>query len=91
MTRQVMIRFFLPFMREKEKTRVIAKDSRAEARRKSFRQDQNCAVFTGKMDQIMLEKPKFVSNIDKCGLQILSEICLFSSLCDAYAQIRWLI
>jgi hypothetical protein len=57
MTRRVMIRFFLRFMREKEKTRVIAKDSRTEARRESFRQDQNCAVFTGNMDQIMLENP----------------------------------
>jgi hypothetical protein len=52
-----MIRLFLRFMREKEKTPVIAKDSRAEARRESFREDQNCAVFSGKMDQMMLEKP----------------------------------
>jgi hypothetical protein len=45
------------FMREKEKTRVIDKDSRAEVRRESFREDQNGAVFSGKIDQMMLEKP----------------------------------
>jgi hypothetical protein len=50
-----MIRFFLLFMREKEKTQVIAKDSRAEARRESFREAQNSAFFTCKMDQMMLE------------------------------------
>jgi hypothetical protein len=57
MTRRVMIRFFLRFMREKEKTRVNDKDSRAEVRRESFREDQNCVFFSGKTDQMMLEKP----------------------------------
>jgi hypothetical protein len=53
-----MIRFFLRFMREKEKTRVIDNDSRAEVRRDSFREDQNCVgFFCGKTDQMMLEKP----------------------------------
>jgi hypothetical protein len=60
------------FMREKEKTRVIDKDSRAEVRRESFREDQNGAVFSGKIDQMKIN-------------------CLVSSVCDAYAQIRWLI
>jgi hypothetical protein len=52
-----MIRFFLRFMREKEKTRVIDHDSRAEVRRESFREDQNCVFFSGKTDQMMLERP----------------------------------
>jgi hypothetical protein len=33
-----MIRFFLRFLREKEKTRVFDKDSRAEARCESFQE-----------------------------------------------------
>jgi hypothetical protein len=35
-TRRVMIRLFWFFLREKEKIRVVAKDSRAEARHESF-------------------------------------------------------
>jgi hypothetical protein len=41
MTCRVMNRFFLRFLREKEKTRVFDKDSRAEARRKSFPEKGN--------------------------------------------------
>jgi hypothetical protein len=33
-----MIRFFLHFLREKEKTRVFSKDSQAKARRESFQE-----------------------------------------------------
>jgi hypothetical protein len=33
-----MIQFFLVFLREKEKIRVFAKDSRAEARHESFKE-----------------------------------------------------
>jgi hypothetical protein len=38
-----MIRFFFRFLREKEKTRVFDKDSRAEARRESQAERVKCA------------------------------------------------
>jgi hypothetical protein len=50
-----MIRFFLRFMGEKEKTQVIAKDLPAEARGESFKEEQNCAVFPAKWTQLCLK------------------------------------
>jgi hypothetical protein len=46
-----MIRFFLVFLREKEKIRVFAKDSRAEARHESFKE-------SGKMGAKILKTAK---------------------------------
>jgi hypothetical protein len=77
MTRRVTIRFFLRFMREKEKTRVNDKDSRAEVRRESFREDQKKLFFSVKTDQMMLKKPPKKLSV--------------SLVCDAYAQICRLI
>jgi hypothetical protein len=45
----------LRFLREKEKTRVFAKDSRAEACRKSFPKRTKCSFFTGKNKPNMLK------------------------------------
>jgi hypothetical protein len=71
-----MIRFFLRFLREKEKTRVFSKDSRAKARRESFQEKGQIGakVFKtakkiAKWKEKLLEKAFFRQNFEFEGCE----------------------
>jgi hypothetical protein len=57
-----MIQFFLRFLREKEKTRVFSKDSRAKARRESFQEKSQIGakVFKTAKKKIAKRKEKLL-------------------------------